>query len=91
MPLPPGQMGGLAGAMMPAGNAISTMLPQRGGMPQGGMPQGGGQGGVPPEVQQGIMEILAAIQRDPENAAMYIDMARQRYGIDLQEIAAGGM
>lgn len=81
MPLP-NMMGGLAGAMMPAANTINTMLPQGGGMPMN-MQQG--------QQDQGLQEIIAAIQRDPENAQTYIELARQRFGVDLNEMMVGMM
>jgi hypothetical protein len=72
--------------IMPAGNSIDTMLP-RGGSPAR-QPSVGGDN-VPPQVKQEIMELIAAIQRDPENAMQYMQLAKERYGIDLQQIAQG--
>jgi hypothetical protein len=74
------------GMMMPAGNAIGSVLPRDGRALDNPANAGGG---IPPEVKQDIMGLLAAIQRDPDNAMQYIQIAKERYGVDLQQIAQG--
>ena len=94
MALPPMSPSGGLGAMVGAANAAPTML----GSARGGPPQGAGAAlglpnveQMPPEAQQGLAEIVAMITRDPGNAQQYIQMAQERYGVDLTPLLQLGV
>lgn len=92
--LPPMEPRGGLGAMVGAANAAPTML----GSPGGGPPRGAGAAiglpnveQMPPEAQQGLAEIVAMISRDPANAMQYIELARERFGVDLSPMLELGV